>query len=81
MEIKFLQLSIEEIVALGVDIFYIYHPNGIIETCKLDGNKLFYLNSDSADSWEAWKDTPVATVNGYLKESFHEAKTYIKNEE
>ena len=85
---NFIEMNIEEIMLLDIEMFYIFHPEGEIETCKVISNKLHYLREGTSDnegiSWENWgpfgPDSPKESIECY-KKIYKDIKLFIHNKE
>jgi len=77
---EFIELTLDEILTLGVDMFYIFNTSGIIESAKIEDNELFYAEDAKWCSWAPHGEHAVrSSLEDYQRT--YKCKFYIKNEE
>ena len=77
-----IQLDVSTILVLGVDCFYAVHPDGPIESFRVEGDKLMYFEEEE---WVRWAPQGgVGSIKSCLEDyssNHSKLKYYIKNEE
>lgn len=66
---EFIEITIEEIVSLKIDTFYMYYEGGYVETCYINyTTEKLSLNEGSGILHEWHKGIPkiVAGINSYI---------------